>query len=235
MAEPQNTLAPENKNFLKSLAEHPNPVQYLMQLASERPEYAALQNYLTSRSAMPPVSFGYLSDGSTGQFAQKGFFGNSNIPNTGQVTLTQDFLKRGYDPTNPIPTLTHELTHAAQKELISQSMQKDVIDQQAKQQFLDAYSKIVYDQNKRGRNAFGPNALAYKLNPAWTESQEGYRASSGELPAWAMGNVANTNPLVNYDDYKAPSHLNSTLATEYQILLDLATRDAKANPNKKAR
>jgi hypothetical protein len=77
--------------------------------------------------------------------------------------------------------------------------------------------------------------LAYKLNPAWTESQEGYRASSGELPAWAMGNVANTNPLVNYDTYNTPSHLNSTLATEYQILLDLATRDAKANPNKKAR
>jgi len=236
MAEPVNALAPKNVNFLKSLAEHPNPIQYLMQLASERPEYAALAEYLTSRSAMPPISFGYLPNSTSGQFVQQGIFnGNSNTPVTGKINLNDAFVRKGYDPTNAIPTLTHELTHATQKEMIGQKLQKDVTDPEAKQQFLDAYRKLSYNPSKRGRDAFGAGLLANKLAPEWTVKNEGYRSSVEELPAWAMGDVANRNPLVNYDSYNAPAHLNPTLATEYQILLDLATRDAKANPNKKTR
>ena len=235
MAEPTNAFAPKNVNVLKTLVEHPNPIQYLMQLASERPEYAALANYLTSRSAMPPVSFGALPSGSTGEFRQRGIFSNSNVPDTGQVTLTDRFLSQRVNPEVAVPTMTHEMTHAAQKELIAQTMQKDIADQQAKQQFLDAYAKLSYDRNQRGRAAFAPNALAHKLNPAWTEKREGYRASADELPAWAMGAVTNNSPYYDYDTANTPAHLNPTLATEYQILLDLATRDAKANPNKKTR
>jgi len=218
-----------------SLAESKNPVQYLMQLASERPEYAALAEYLQSRNAMPPISFGYLPEGSSGQFVQRGIFSNSDIPNTGKVNLSDAFVRRGYAPTNAIPTLTHELTHATQKEMDSQIRQKDIVNPEAKQQFLDAYRKLSYDPSKRGRNAFGEGALANKLNPEWTAKNEEYRASVGELPAWAMGDVANTNPFVQYDPYKPPAHLNATLATERQILLDLATRDAKKNPNKRNR
>lgn len=235
MAKPKNALAPKNVNILKSLAEHPNPVQYLMQLASEQQGYTALQDYLTSRSAMPPVSFGYLGQGNTGEFKQRGFFSDNKIPETGKVTLNYGFLKPGYNPTNAIPTLTHELTHAAQKEMENQKYQKNINDLEAKQQFLDAYKKIMYDKNKRNRDAFSPNVLAAKLNPEWTNTNEDYRASYKELPAWAMGFVANTNPLATYDTYNTPAHLNPTLATEYEILLDLATKDAKANPNKKAR
>jgi hypothetical protein len=230
-----NNLSPKNVNVLKSLAEHPNPMQYLMQLASERPEYAALAQYLTSRSAMPPVAFDYLPSGNTGRFTSRGFFSNGSIPTTGMVTLSDRFLNRGYDPTNAVPSLTHELTHAAQNEMDYQKRQKEIADPQAKQQFLEAYSKLGYDATKRSRAAFAQNALANRLNPEWTAKNEGYRASAGELPAWAMGDVANRNPLNDYDPYGTPAHLNPTLATEYQILLDLATRDAKANPNKKAR
>jgi hypothetical protein len=235
MAEPTNALAPKNVNILKSLAEHPNPVQYLMQLASERSEYAALAQYLMSRNATPPVAFDYLPPGNTGRFTSRGFFSDGSVPTTGMVTLSDRFLNRGYDPTNAVPSVTHEMTHAAQKEMEYQKRQKDITDQQAKQQFLDAYAKLNYDATKRGRVAFAPNQLANKLNPEWTNQNEGYRAASGELPAWAMGAVANKNPLNDYDSYGTPANLNPTLATEYQLLLDLATRDAKANPNKKAR
>ena len=235
MAEPTNALAPKNVNVLKSLAEHPNPIQYLMQLASERPEYAALTQYLTSRNAMPPISFGYLPSSTTGQFVQQGVFSGGNVPVTGKVTLSDVFLRNGYNPTNAIPTLTHEMTHAAQKEMIGQKLQKNVEDPQTKQQFLDAYAKLSYDINNHGRSAFAPKVLANKLNSAWTDKNEGYRASSGESPAWAMGAMSNLNPLIDYDSYNTPAHLNPTLATEYQILLDLATRDAKANLNKKTR
>jgi len=235
MADRKNALAPKNVNSLNTLLEHPNPVQHLMQLASERPEYAALADYLMSRSAMPPVSFKYLPSGYMGLFTQRGFFGNSDIPYTGRVTLAADFLNPNLSSTFAVPTLTHELTHAAKKEMVEQTSQKDIADQQAKQQFLDAYTKLSYDRNKRGRAAFAPNELAYKLDPTWTEKKEGYRASYDESPAWAMGAMANDNPYYDYDPANPPAHLNSTLASEYQILLDLATRDAKANPNKKKR
>jgi len=221
-----NNLAPKNVNVLRSLAEHPNPLQYLMQLASERPEYAALTDYLTSRSAMPPVSFRYLPSGNSGTFD----------PQTGAVTLNDAYLKRGYDPTNPIPTLTHELTHAAQLQMAKQRSQEEVANPQAKQQFLDAYKKLVYtDEKPKVSDRFAQSVLANKLNPKWYEENASYRASVNELPAWAMGSVAHQNPLYEYDDFKTPAHLNPTLATEFLILMDLATKDAKANPNKKTR
>ena len=215
-----------------SLAESKNPVQYLMQLASERPEYAALAEYLQSRNAMPPISFGFMPDSTAGKFVQQGIFSSSNIPATGKINLTDAFLRRGFDPTSAIPTLTHELTHATQKEMIGQKLQKNVVDPEAKQQFLDAYKKLSYDPSKRGVEAFRESSLSNKLNPEWYDKNQGYRSSVEELPAWAMGDVTNRNPLIDYDSYKSPAHLNATLATERQILLDLATRDAKKNPNK---
>jgi hypothetical protein len=219
----------------KSLAESKNPVQFLMQLASERPEYAALTEYLQSRNAMPPIAFDFLPSGATGQFVQRGFFSDGSVPATGKVTLSDAYVRRGLSPESAIPTLTHELTHATQKEMDTQRRQKDVVDQQAKQQFLEGHAKLSYDRYKKGRAAFAENSLANKLDPQWTAENEAYRASNQELPAWAMGAVANRNPRVPYDPYNAPAHLNPTLATERQILLDLATRDARANPNKKNR
>jgi hypothetical protein len=230
-----NNLAPKNVNVLRSLAEHPNPLQYLMQLASERPEYAALTDYLTSRSAMPPVSFGSLPAGTNAEFGMSGGFNSKNIPETGAITLSNKYLNKGYDPTNAVPTLTHELTHAAQGEISKQRSQKEVLDKNAKQQFLDAYKKLIFNPDgfKTNRARYAQGVLADKLNPAWVKENKDYRSSIDELPAWAMGAAAHQNPLYEYDDYNAPAHLNPTLATEYQILLDLATRDAKANPKKK--
>ena len=166
-----------------SLAESKNPVQYLMQLASERPEYAALAEYLQSRNAMPPISFGYMPDSSAGQFVQQGIFSNSNIPVTGKVNLTDAFLGRRLAPESAIPTLVHELTHATQKEMIGQNLQKDVVDPEAKQQYLDAYKKLSYDPSKRGIEAFREGSLSKRLNPEWTDKNQGYRASVLELQA----------------------------------------------------
>ena len=230
-----NNLAPKNVNVLRSLAEHPNPLQYLMQLASERPEYAALAEYLGVRTAMPQIDFGSLPPGTRGEFGMRGGFNAQKIPENGAITLSNRFLNQGYDPTNAIPTLTHELTHASQGEMARQKFQKEILDQNAKQQFLDAHKKLVFNPEgfKLNKSRYSAGILADKLNPAWTKENETYRASTEELPAWAMGAVANRNSLAEYDDFNTPAHLNSTLATEYQILLDLATRDAKANPKKK--
>lgn len=231
----ENTVK-ENIKTLKSLIENSNPLQYLMQLASERPEYKALSEYLIERSAMPPVSFGYLPQDVGGTFQQPGFFNPYKVPQTGAVTLNNTYLNRGYDPTNAVPTLTHELTHAAQLQMAKQRSQEEVANPQTKQQFLDAYKKLVYTDTKpKVSERFAQSVLAEKLNPTWYDENARYRASVNELPAWAMGSVVNQNPLTPYDDYKTPAHLNPTLATEFQILMDLATRDAKANPNKKKR
>ena len=233
MAEPTNALAPKSVNILRNLATHPNPMQYLMQLASERPEYAAVAEYLAARNATPPVSFGYLPSGTSGTFGQNGLFNQGEYPETGAITLNRQFLDRAYAPTNAIPTLTHEMIHAAQKEMFRQADQKDIANPEAKQKFLDARKKLIYDSNQRHDKRFVQSELAKKLDPEWAKNNEEYCSSVTELPAWAIANVMGKED--SYDSYKPPAHLNSTLATEYQILLDLATRDAKANPNKKTR
>ena len=200
-----------------------------MQLASERPEFAALHDYLTTRSALPPVEFARLSPGTSGQFETNSFFGRE-LPPTGKVQLNGEFLDRAYGPTSSIPTLIHELTHAAGREMSDQYNQRDVLDQEAKDAFKQAYDKLVYYRNAREIDArFPQSVLANKLAPAWGKANEAYRASIGELPSFAMGNVSGNA------SQPAPAHVDPTLATEYRILLDAALRDARANPYKKTR
>lgn len=218
------------------------PVNTLMQLASDSPEYQATMNYLMARSAVPEVKFQYMDEGQTGEFNRNKKFigGGSNHP-AGTLSMSDRYTGYEGNPRQAVSTLGHELTHAAWNQIRQQ-----IYEGKMSTQFAEAFSKLVYNKQKGVwempdisnnldsplfKNPWAALRLAEKLNPAWAQNNQAYRASPSELPAFAVGNMMSNAPPA----WKPPSHLDPTLATEQMILLDLATRDARRNPVKTTR
>lgn len=196
-----------------------DPVNALRQLASDTPEYQELTNYLMARNAMPEVKFGYMGsiDGGFERGDRKGV-----IPQQGRVTINNQYREYGEDPRGAASILGHELTHAAWYQI-----RKQVESGTASPELVQAFKRLVYDP-KKGTWAVGD--FAKKLDPQWYKDNAGYRASTVEGPAFGIGNVM--EPDNTPSSWKPPAHLDSTLATEFRILQELAQRDAMKNPNK---
>lgn len=198
--------------------------------ASGNSTYQQLLKYLTARQAVPEVRAGYQED-SYGQFQRPGW-GPSNLPPQGRIEINSQLQRRPGEPVSPqaVQTLIHEMTHAA-----SHSMEKQYYDQPMawnvpteKNQFNEAYQKL----NRKiagGQVTYPREVLIDKIAPGWRAAKEKtdpYRVSSAELPAFAVGNSA--GPLSSRDtDYKAPAHIDPTIAQEMMILLELAQRQKK--------
>jgi hypothetical protein len=192
-----------------------DPVNALRQLASDTPEYQELTNYLMARNAMPEVRFGYMGN-------TNGEFERGPAPSQGRVTMNDQYREYDADPAKALGTLGHELTHAAWYQI-----EKQVKSGTASPELVQAFKRLVYD-SKKGTWAVGD--LATKLNPQWYRDNEGYRASTVEGPAFGVGN--SMTPPGYGGNRNPPVHLDSTLATEFRILQELAQRDAVKNPNK---
>jgi hypothetical protein len=220
-----NKLMPESDNALEKLQSlrGDDKIRLMRQIASEQPQYQELADYLMARSAMPPVKEGYLPADTNAQYSRNSFFG-SGLPATGEVTINYG--------TNDPRSLIHELTHAAHYQMGRQYRQQDVKDAEAKQRFKDAYDRLLRtnEQGPGGMFAaptvFQTEAMASRLAPDWAKQNSRYRASVSELPAFAMGNQGARG---------APAHVDPTLSTEFRVLLDMALRDAQANPYKTTR
>ena len=218
------------------------PVNTLMQLASDTPEYQQLANYLMARSAVPEVEFRYMGEDQTGEFNRnKKFIGGSSDHPGGTLSMSDRYTGYEGNPRQAVSTLGHELTHAAWNQ-----MRQQIYEGKASPEFAAAFSKLVYNKPKGVwempdlsnnldaslfSNPWGASQLAQRLDPAWAQKNGSYRASSSELPAFAVGNMMNNAP----PGWKPPAHLDPTLATEQMILLDLATRDARRSPVKTTR
>jgi hypothetical protein len=218
-----NKLMPQSDNALEKLRYlgGDDKIRLMRQIASEQPQYQELADYLMARSAMPPVKEGYLPDGTSAQYNRNSFFGKE-LPATGEVTIN-------YNSNDP-NSLIHELTHAAHYQLGQQYRQENVKDVEAKQRFKDAYDRLLRTNEQGGIFAeptvFQTSDMARRLAPEWAKQNSGYRASVSELPAFAMGNQGAKG---------APAHVDPTLSTEFRVLLDMAMRDAQANPYKTTR
>jgi len=198
-----------------------DPVNALRQLASNTPEYQELTNYLMARNAMPEVKFGYLG-GTNGEFERDVGRPNSGVAAPGRVSINNGYLDYDSNPAGAQSTLLHELTHAAWHQI-----RKQVESGTASPELQDAFSKLVYDRKK---GTWRMQDIAKTLNPEWHKANEGYRASVSEGPAFGIGNSSYPGPTRG--TWEQPPHLDSTLATEFRILQELATRDALKNPNK---
>ena len=209
---PTNALAPPPKNAMVRQAD---PLQSLLRESAEYPQYGELVDYLSARRMMPPIERRPM--GVSGSFDVNSFFGRS-LPKTGVVNVG---MRAGPD------TVVHELTHAADNQLVSQYT--ELLNKRGKltpaeQQFMQAFEKLSYDRFG-GDKSLPRLTMAKKLDPAWTKKQSDYRATDVELPAWAMG--ATVRPQ---EDYSPPLHLNPTLASEFSILLNMAKRLQKSQP-----
>ncbi len=173
-------------------------------------DYVALMSYLASRNAVPPI----VTNPNLPEVAEGGFRTVPSVGPAGQVEL------RGTSPAY-VGTLLHELTHAAQVQ-----MEKHRQNRGAGKQFTDAYDKLAVTEGK-GR---GPGHIMSRRpqNPEWPEDYKQYRVSDMEAPAFAVGNQSSgIDPT-----QRAAPHVDTTLAQEFMILLDLATRDLiKSTPN----
>ncbi len=232
----RNALAPPSRNALR-----PDPMQQLLKQSAETPQYGELVDYLSARRAMPPIQFFHErdrrvplrsnapSDGWTsGMFISPGIMnGYQFVPQTGQVLVSQ-----GVNPS----TVVHELTHAADSQLINQyynilRKNRGAFTQLTplERQFKDAYEKLYSAPNKffepKNIERDQRRIMAKKLGEDWAEAKSNYRSTSRELSAFGMGNV--TQPKRELD---APQHLDPTMATEFSVLLDLANRLQRQQP-----
>ena len=128
-----------------------------------------------------------------------------------------------------IDTLVHEITHATERQMGQQYIEdktskRDVLGfiQPNSTQFTDAYDKINTQE------------IMSTINKDWTDRASKYRSTTSEARAFAMENVTNSalDPL---SITRAPAHIDSTLATEFMILLDLAQRGQKTRPQSQGR
>lgn len=196
-----------------------DPLQSL--LRETGPQYGELVDYLSSRRMMPPIKYEYIRPGTGGTFAYPGFLSNPmNLPETGVVTVAP-----GADPS----TVVHELTHAADRQISEQYHRlqyKKSLSPQEKQ-FMSAFEKLSWNSNEPTNDPKKQprKQLANLLSPEWVDKNS-YRAGHSELPAWGMGSVVGGRDT----EYKPPLHLDPTMATEFSILMDMATRLQKSYP-----
>ena len=187
-------------------------LQGLQDQARKGEAYRLMEQYLTTRDAMPDIKAKVLPEPTNAVFTAMRMPAGS-----GTITVHKDpEVMRVIGPS----LMAHELAHAADRQMGQQaSEESSVID--GKSQFAEAYDKMV------GRGPFVSGKkrteLARKVNPDWASFNKGYRASPDEISAHGVGAFA---PSKNMQD-SAPLHVDATAATEFQILLELAQRSAK--------
>jgi hypothetical protein len=208
---PTNKLAPKAKNALVQ-----DPLQELLTKTAAYPQYNELTGFLNSRQMMPEIKQEYLgSDRGSFTYANP-VFGDPNFPAAGRLSLNYSAEPH---------TVVHELTHAADRQLMDMYFRiDDKLSKRKKldpmeKQFLDGYNKLIFGGNRQ--------KMASQLAPEWAKEKSEYRASRPELAAFGMGSTIGQN-----DYYPAPAHVDPTMATEFSIMLDLAQR-AQAKTGKK--
>ena len=175
--------------------------------------YVDMMKYLGMRDAVPPMEMDYIR--SYGVYKKP----TAELPK-GKIVL---------NPGVGAVTLTHEVTHPVVEQLHNQMTASRAAG--TDKQFTDAFTKILYDTrpNATGGNDIPILEFVKKLAPEWAAKSR-YRASIGELPAFALERAA--IPESRSTGMEAPPHVDPTIATQMMILLDLATRAQKSSDSK---
>ena len=181
--------------------------------AEKNEGYRAMLEYLQSRDAVPDVETGYLPYGTDAVFS------TTKLPiGSGTIKINKDIVGSKYKGGIGPSTLTHEMTHAADRQLEQQASEQSGLFSKGNK-FTEAYEKMVGSGGMRdGKKR---TELARKISPKFVLQNEDYRATPYEIAAHGVGNYAGPTTA---DD--APPHVDATAATEFQILLDLARRNS---------
>jgi hypothetical protein len=197
----------------------------ILQKASDNNEYQQLANYLMSRRSMPDFNLGYMP-GTYGKFITPGLFSSGNIPERGIVSINES--AKTWNPESMSPTMVHELTHAAEKQMIKQyyEIKKKTNKTELENQFLNNFQKIIGSSEPEVSN------WLKKVSPNFYEENKGYRANSGEALAFGVENSAFQSTDSNRP---APQHIDPTMATTLMLLLDQAQRVQNQQPQSQGR
>lgn len=208
-------------------------------------QYRGLMDYLTLREAVPEVVTNVkFKPGPNGEVAAAKFmYPTAGKPNPDLGPAGMAAFSGGAGPSE----LLHELTHAAQRAMHAQAQEgktsanvKRAIEQlgftggpwqskESKMHLSDGTLQYGSRGVKEQSRKLAPGFETAGNTPAEKEWSN-YRTSTPELAAWAMGNM--TLPPDKKSVSPAPLHHDATLASELEILLDLATRDMKSRKRK---
>lgn len=197
----------------------------ILQKASDNNEYQQLANYLMSRRSMPDFNLGYMP-GTYGKFITPGLFSSGNIPERGVVSINES--AKTWNPEAMSPTMVHELTHAAERQMIKQyyEIKNKPNKTELENQFLNNFQKIIGSSEPEISN------WLKKVSPEFYEENKGYRAKSGEALSFGVENAAFKAPTSNQP---APQHVDPTIATTLMLLLDQAQRVQNQQPQSQGR
>lgn len=198
----------------------------ILKAASDIPEYQAISNYLLSRRAFPKVTVAPMAGGTYGTFSSPGFFSDGRIPARGLLAFNEQ--AQGWNPQAMAPTAVHETGHAAQHQLIKQyyEIKKKPNKTELENQFLGNFQKFI------GSSKPEISDWIKKVSPNFAKQEEGYRATGPEALSFAIENSAFP---YSEDAYNAPAHIDPTLATTFQLLLDQAQRVQNQQPASQGR
>lgn len=185
----------------------------ILQAASDNPEYQSIANYLMARRAMPEMQIGGTS--AYGSFTTPALFSGNKVPDRGLLKLNEN--SRYVNPSAVAPTMLHESTHAAERQMIKQYYElKDKPNKtDLEKQFLGNFQKIIGSQDAEITN------WIKKIVPEFANKESGYRTRSNEALAFGVQNAAFKDTA---SSYQAPPHIDPTIATQFQLLLDQAQR-----------
>lgn len=205
----------------------------ILKRAVDVPEYAELSSFLMDRRAMPTLEVGGTS--SEGSFSTPTGWGQTPVQSNGTIEMA---LNNWFTDKTPTPealnTLTHEMTHAADKQLqklYGELNRKKNSLTPTEQQFYDTWSKLEWpDKDKQGHMAAFAEVIAKTIAKKWYDENRDYRSTDGELKAFAVGDASSKK------NYGTPAHINSTIATTFRQALALAAKVAKEhNSNSQGR
>jgi hypothetical protein len=195
----------------------------ILKVASNNPDYQQIANYLMSRRSYPEIAYMNKPSSNYGTFTTQGMFGTANIPQRGIVSLNRNAST--VNPDMVAPTLTHELTHAAETQLYRQynelkakSNKSDI-----ERQFMENFDKILGSKVTEQASA---------IQPEYTKNRSAYRTRGDEALAFALENVNYPNAP---SDNSAPAHIDPTIATQLMLLLEQAQRVQNQQPASQGR
>jgi len=200
------------------MAEHSKQLLDIIREAGKQPQYQEMVDYLMQRRSLPNIEQRDLGPGVYGEFAIPGS-ARSHTPPAGRIAIHMNPTLLG-----GVNTLTHEMTHATERQLFKQYVEDKYFGERAKKtQFTEGYEKVLQSIPQ----------LMETLAPDWRKTERGYRSTPTEALAHGVGN--STTPKDMMPPENAPPHIDSTLATQMMILLDLAKRGMKDRPASQGR
>ena len=205
-------------------------LSYLLKRAEDNPEFQTLHGFLKSRGAVPKLEAEF-SSGNRGSFNYKfdpQDVGTVKVGGTSGLEDSQYFRGNDSAIVQPRATLIHEMTHAADRQI--GSLVGELVNKKSRtaleDQLIDAWDKTLKVKSKGGKSSFDSAKIAEALDAKWFEGNKDYRTTRTELPAQAMGAVSGAT---NMPGQKAKPHVDTTVATDFMVLLEMAQRVINQN------